>query len=299
VKITLIKKNNWFSLVVIMFAGLLYASAFKYFVLPTKVILTGTEGIAVGTSYFFDDPMLFVILYAFFQCILITFAFFKISKGFALRSLLLVATVVSLLILLPEHAFARPEPENERMILVIFGGLLAGIAKAIAFKAKGSTADEDILGAYFAQKYRKPVGSIAIYAAIVSTVYGLSMLYLKDRQFDVVVNTLMYTSIYIFVSAQTLNSLFRKYRLSQVTIFTANPDEIKNVLNSFSDHRTYTIMTGTGGYSKTIQHIFKIIVTHEELPGLMRAIDAAENKCFLCYNDIEGLSGRYFIDPIG
>jgi uncharacterized membrane-anchored protein YitT (DUF2179 family) len=297
VKDIILRKKHWFTYPAMLLAGILYASAIKYFVLPAKVILTGTEGLAIATSYYFNDQMLFVILYAIFQSMLVTFAFIKISKGFALRSLLLVATVVSLLIFLPEHTFAQAQPE--RMILVIFGGLLAGIAKAIAFKWKGSTADEDILGAFFAQKYRKPVGSIAIYAAVVSTIYGLVMIYLKDRQFDIVVNTLMYTSIYIFVSAETLNSLFRKYRLSEVTIFTPNPGDIETVLNSFSDHRTYTVMTGIGGYSKALQHMFKIIVTHEELPGLMRAIDKAEKKCFLCYHDIEGLSGRYFIDPIG
>ena len=51
-------------------AGALYAIALKYFVLPSKVILTGTEGIATALSYYFDSYWLFIILYLIFQRIL-------------------------------------------------------------------------------------------------------------------------------------------------------------------------------------------------------------------------------------
>jgi hypothetical protein len=43
-------------------AGALYAIALKYFVLPSKVILTGTEGIASALSYYFDS---FLAIYRF------------------------------------------------------------------------------------------------------------------------------------------------------------------------------------------------------------------------------------------
>ena len=123
--------------------GMIYAMAFKYFVLPAKVILTGTEGIAASLSYYFDSYWLFIGLYAAFQSMLLVFAVVKVSRRFAMRSLLVVATVVLLLALLPDLHFAAPEPEHERIILVLFGGMLAGVAKALAFKGQGSTADEE------------------------------------------------------------------------------------------------------------------------------------------------------------
>ena len=140
----------------IVLAGLLYAIALKYFVLPSKVILTGTEGIATALSYYFDSYWLFIVLYLVFQTGMLAFAFISVSRVFALRSLVVVAIVVLALVLLPELRFAQPEPQNERIILVLFGGLLAGVAKALAFSNRGSTGDEDILGAYFATKYLKP-----------------------------------------------------------------------------------------------------------------------------------------------
>ncbi len=280
-------------------AGALYAIALKYFVLPSKVILTGTEGIASALSYYFDSYWLFIILYLIFQIILLSFAFARVSNMFATRSLIVVATVVLFLAFLPELQFAQPEPQNERILLVIFGGLLAGVAKAIAFKHRGSTGDEDILGAYFAMKYLKPVGSIAIFAAIGSTTFGLIMDFMKTGDFETAVNTLMYTCIYIFTSAQTLNNLYRKFKIKMVAIVTREYMTVGNAITKTFDHRTYTVQKGLGGYSGESFWMLRTIVTAEELPQLIDAIENADPDCFYFYHYIEGVSRRYYIKPIG
>lgn len=283
----------------VLAAGFMYAVALNYFVLPSKIILTGTEGVAAALSYFFDSTALFIGLYLLFQLALLLFAYFKVSKVFALRSLMVVLTVVAGLALLPDMAFARPESENERIILVIFGGLIAGVAKALAFQHRGSTGDEDILGAYFAMKYLKPVGSIAIIAATFSTAFGLGMEYLDSGHFETIVNTLMYTCVYIFVSAETLNNLYRKFQLTMITVITAEPTAVGKAITAVSDHRTYIIQDGTGGHSGEPFRLVRTIVTHEELPEMLEAIQAAAPGCFHFHHDIEGISKSYYIAPIG
>ena len=282
-----------------LLAGILYAIALKYFVLPSKVILTGTEGIATALSYYFESYWLFIGLYLLFQSALLAFAFARVSRVFAQRSLLVVGTVVVGLAVLPELQFAQPEPQNERIILVLFGGLLAGVAKALAFTHRGSTGDEDILGAYFAVKYLKPVGSIAIVAAIGSTAFGLVMDLIKNGQFESVVNTLMYTCIYIFASAETLNNLYRKFKITMLAVITRRQKEVGAAITNTSAHRTYTTHQGTGGHSGDTFVVVRTIITHEELPQVIAAIQSADPDCFYYYHDIEGISGRYYIAPIG
>ncbi len=283
----------------IFLAGILYAIALKYFVLPSKVILTGTEGIAATLSYYFESYWLFIILYLFFQLVLLAFAFAKVGRVFAQRSLVVVGTVVVCLALLPELQFAQPEPQNERIILVLFGGLLAGVAKALAFTRRGSTGDEDILGAYFAFKYLKPVGSIAIIAAIGSTAFGLVMDLIKNGQFESVINTLMYTCIYIFASTETLNNLYRKFKITMLVIITRCQKEVATAITTTSVHRTYTTHKSTGGHSGESFGVVRTIITHEELPQMVAAIQSADSDCFYYYHDVEGISGRYYIAPIG
>lgn len=282
-----------------LLAGLLYAVALKYFVLPSKVVLTGTEGIATSLSYYFESYWLFIGLYLLFQSAMLIFAFARVGRIFAQRSLAVVATVVISLAVLPELSFAQPEPQNERIILVLFGGILAGVAKAIAFTHRGSTGDEDILGAYFAAKYLKPVGSIAIIAAVGSTTFGLIMDLIKNGEFESVVNTLMYTCIYIFASAEALNNLYRKFKITMLAIVTRKQQDIGNAITTTSGHRTYTFHQGTGGRSGDTFVVVRTIITHEELPQMISAIQNADPDCFYYYHDIEGISGRYYISPIG
>lgn len=279
-------------------AGMLYAIAIKYFIFPSRVIMTGTEGIAIVTAYFFDNQNLFIWMYLFFHVILIIFAFWKISFRFAFRTALVVMSVVGLLSILPDYQFASPEPQNERIILVIFGGILAGIAKAFAFRHSSSTGDEDILAAYFSMKYLKPVGNIAVMAAIISTAFGMILTFIKTQRIEPVINTLMYTSIYIFMSAETLNNFYRKFKLALIHVVTKAPEKIGEAIRAALPHRTYTVQDGFGGYSKDNVKILRTIVTREELPDIVRVIERTDTKTFFFYHNIEGVSKQYYISPI-
>lgn len=292
-------KQRLIEYTLIIFAGILYGVALKYFVLPSQVILTGTEGIAASLSYYFNNYWLFIALYLLFQSALLIFALIRVSRIFALRSFAVVATVVTALALLPELRFAQPEPQNERIILVIFGGLLAGVAKAVAFQNRGSTGDEDILGAYFAMKYLKPVGLIGIFSAVGSTTFGLVMNLLKTGEFESTINTLMYTCIYIFVSAETLNNLYHKFKITMLAIITREYQEVGRAITTSSTHRTYTVQEGVGGRSGESFWMVRTIITHEELPQMLEAVEAADPNCFYYHHDIEGISRRYYIAPIG
>lgn len=280
-------------------AGLVYACALKYFVFPAKVILTGFEGLAAATAYFFDEDWLFLLIYGVSQAILIAFAFAKISRTFAFRTMLTVGAVIAGLHFFPELEFASPEPQNERIMLVLFGGILAGLAKAASLRLRGSTGDEDILAAYFAMKYLKPVGTIAIAAAAVSTVYGLTLDYISVGRIEPVINTLMYTAVYIFTSAETLNNFFRKFKLVVLTAFTKDTKALGNAILEAAPHRTFTLQRASGGYSSQPMELVRTIVTHEELPDILDAIKRRTPEALWYHHDIEGISSHYHIKPIG
>ena len=283
----------------ILFAGVLYAIAIKYFVLPSKVILTGTEGIASSLSYYFENYNLFIILYSIFQLALIIFAFFNVGKTFAINSLIIIISVVILLAILPELVFAQPESQNERIILVIFGGLLAGTAKTLAFKNRGSTGDEDIIGAFFSMKYLKPVGAISVISGTVSTLFGLSLEIIKYGAIENAVNTLMYTCIYIFVSTEVLNNQYKKFQTTLLSIITTDYNKIGDIVSKTFKHRTYTVQPSNGGHSGNSFWLVKVIITREELPTLLSAINEEFVDVFYYYQDLEGISKKYFISPIG
>lgn len=282
-----------------VFAGAVYAIALKYFVFPSGIILTGTEGIAVSISYYFNSTMIFIVLYAFFQIALITFAYLKISRGFAIRSATVVATVITLLFILPDMTFADPAPQNERITLVLFAGIIAGFAKAVAFKHRGSTGDEDIIAAHYAMKYLRPVGSIAIIAGVVSTAFGLLLQYLKVADFPALVNTLMYTSLYIFVSAQTLNAMYHKFKITMLVVIDENPEKVGEAIRKVSPHRTYTVQSDIDGRLNKQLKMVRTIITLEELPRVLESVRSAAPNSFYYHHELEGVSRKFYITPIG
>jgi uncharacterized membrane-anchored protein YitT (DUF2179 family) len=283
----------------VFIAGLLYAVALKYFIIPAEIILTGSEGIAVSVSYYVDSTTAFIVLYAIFQSMLVGFAYKKISRTFAIRSSIVVLTVILGLLLLPDFRITQPEAYNERIMLVLFGGILAGYAKSVAFKNRGSTGDEDIVAAFYAMKYLRPVGSIAIIAGVVSTVFGLTLQYLKTNDLALVINTLMYTCLYIFISTETLNTLYHKFKLTMLAVVCDSPEIVGQAIKKTSPHRTYTTQPGVGGHSDMDRSMVRTIVTLEELPKLLAAINAAAPDAFYYHHEIEGVSRKFYISPIG
>lgn len=294
-----LERNPLANAALVLLAGALYAVALKYFVLPAKVVLTGTEGVAAALSYYYESESLFVALYLAFQGCILTFGYKKVSRGFALRSLLVVATVALGVAFLPELEVADPDPSDERIMLVLFGGMLAGVAKALAFRNRGSTGDEDVVAAYFASKYLKPVGVFFVVVATISTAFGLGLELLKTGDLEAVVNTLMYTALYIFISSEALNNLYHRFKLTILTVFTSDPEAMGKAVCSDSAHRTFTIEEGHGGFSGLPVRKIRTILTMEELPGALAKVEATDPNAFYFYHDVEGISRRYYIPPIG
>lgn len=288
-----VKLSVVFEYLMPIFAGFLYAVAIKYFIRPSSVIMTGTEGISIATSYYFDSELLFVIFYSFFQLILIIFSFIKIGKKFSLKTLLTVSSVSIFILILPMISFGSPEPENERLVLVIFGAIIAGIAKALSLKNRGSVGDEDVIAVYISEKLRKPVGKIIIFAGIISMIYGLILLYLKTGSMSSIANTLIYTTIFIFVSAETVNNIYKRFKYSRIIINTENIDLVRKTIIDCLPERSFTVNDVIGGYTGTERKQISLILSQEELPELLDRIKELPDKYFLYHDTIDGVVGRF------
>ena len=276
-----------------VFTGFLYSVSIKYFIRPSSIIMTGTEGLSIATSYYFDSELVFIILYSIFQSVLIIFSFLKIGKNFSIKTLITVGSFSILFLLLPSISFGAPEPENERLVLVIFGAIIAGVAKALALRNRGSVGDEDIVAVYFSEKMKKPVGKTIIIAGAVSMIYGLFILYIKTDSLSYVANTFIYTTIYIFISAETVNNIFKRFKFSRVVINAEDSKIVGEVLRRVLPDRSYSISTIVGGFTDSERKEISLVLTQEELPDLLKSINELKGKIFLYHYEIDGVVGRF------
>jgi uncharacterized membrane-anchored protein YitT (DUF2179 family) len=279
--------------IVPIFAGFIYCVSVKYFIRPSSVIMTGTEGISIATSYYFDSEVTFVLMYSIFQFILIIFSFIKIGSKFSIKTLLTVSTFSILFLILPNISFGSPEPENERLVLVFFGAIIAGIAKALSLKNRGSVGDEDIIAVFISEKLRKPVGKTIIISGAISMIYGLILLYLKTQSVSLVANTLIYTTIFIFVSAETVNNIFKRFKYSRVIINAEDSNLIGEAIQKVLPNRSFSISNIIGGFTNSGRKEISLVLTQEELPELLNTIRDLEGKFFLYHYEIDGVVGRF------
>ena len=289
----IMKLQPVYEYIIPIFAGFLYSVAIKYFIRPTAIIMTGTEGISLATSYYFNSEILFVIIYSLFQFILLIFSFIKIGFRFSIKTFITVSSVSIFILILPMIKFGSPEPENERLVLVIFGSIIAGVAKAISLKNRGSVGDEDIIAVYISEKLRKPVGITIIMAGIISMTYGLILSYFQMHSITYVANSLIYSTIFLFISAETVNGIYKRYKYSNVTINVDNIDLVDSVVKNVLPERNYTVSNVMGGYTGLSRKQISLILSQEELPALINALKEIEDKSFIHYNQIEGVIGRF------
>ncbi len=280
-----------------VFTGFLYAVAIKYFIRPTSVIVTGTEGISLATSYYLHSEIVFVVMYSCFQFLLLIFSFLKIGFSFSIKTLITVISVSCFILILPMIRFGSPEPENERLVLVIFGAIITGLAKALSFKNRGSTGDEDIIAIYISEKLRKPVGRTIILSGIISTTYGLILAYLETKSVSVIANTLIYTTIFIFISSQTVNNIYKRFKYSQITINVDDTELVGNIIKSILPESSFTVSDVRGGFSGGSRKQITLILSQEELPLLLNAFKDIGNRCFIHYSQVDGVAGRFPLRP--
>ena len=108
----------------------------------------------------------------------------------------------------------------------------------------------------------------------------------------------MYTSVYIFASTETLNNFYHKFKITLLAIITRHPQSVGESIKMASPHRTYIVQDGIGGHSGDAFSMVRTIITHEELPELIKAVENADPESFHYYHDIDGISRHYYIPPI-
>ena len=83
-----------------------------------------------------------------------------------------------------------------------------------------------------------------------------------------------------------------------MNVITKLPDQIGADIREKLPHRTFTIENGYGGYLKENVKILRVIITQEELRDVIRIIEKVDAHTFYYFNDVEGVSKKYFISPI-
>ncbi|MCM2999600.1 YitT family protein [Paenibacillus cellulositrophicus] len=265
--------------VFITVGAVLMAVALEVFLVPNEIIDGGITGISIVLSKVTAFPLgifLFIINLPF-----LFLGYKQIGKTFAFSTLYGIA-VMSVTTQLLHHVSPFT---NEKILAVLFGGLILGLGVGLVIRFGGSLDGTEIVAILLSKKLRMPVGQIImimnvfifIVAGFVfgwdSAMYSIFTYYMASKVMDIVVEGLNESK--------------------SVTIISNEYEEISQTIQDRLGRST-TFMYARGGYSKEDTQVIYCVVTRLELAKLKALVQEIDPKAFIAIEHVSDVLGGNF-----
>ncbi len=255
------------------------AVSLEYFLVPNSVVDGGITGISIILSELTKVQLgifIFVInlpfLYLGYKQIGKTFAF-STAYGIVILS---ISTAV----------FHHAEPfTDDRILAVLFGGLILGLGVGIVIRAGGSLDGTEIVAILVSKKMRLPVGQIIMFInffifIIAGFVYGW--------------DSAMYSMFTYYIAAKLMDIVVEGLNESRsVTIISKEYEEISQ---SIQDRlgRSTTFIYAKGGYLQEDTQMIYCVMTRLELTKLKDIVHDIDENAFIAIENVSDVMGGNF-----
>ncbi len=281
-------------------------SSFGYvlFILPLNLFEGGVTGLGIIVakflgSLFADGRMLPVVGMVSWTLTIIIFAasIRVLGKAFGAKSVystsLLYFSMDILLWYLQSRGYdvkIRQLLDHELLIASIYGALAIGTGMAIVFNEGAATGGADALAQVVRKLRHIPVGK----TLLVTDTIVLTIGFFTFSDVMVGFRTMMYSFIFIFIQARTLDAVLNGFRANQlVMIITDKPKAIKELI--FSElSRGVTEYKSYGGFSGVEKTTLATVIGRNRVPTLRRLIADADPDSFVVIQDTAQVYGEGF-----
>ena len=311
---------------VALFSAVFYAFAFYCFITPAvenqatiegSSIITGGVGGVTQVFYLLirifggqiDQLVLQSICYFAFNIPILTFAYFKVGKRFAILSLINVALSSLFIQLFGGNFFGlhfdftlakevATALQDQHLTRVLFGGVCIGFASALAFKNEISCGGIDVFSYYFSLRKSTSVGkyATAINSCIIVTFSVLTIVLNKGQYAYIGFLNFMYGILYLFVVMLVVDFINNRNKKVQIQIITSI-EGLEHVLIANFPHST-TIVKGMGGYSHADKNILYMIVSSNEVKKVINLVRKVDPHSFITVTALIQAYGNFYIKPI-
>ena len=313
-------------LFIAIFAAFFYAFAFYCFITPAvenhstiegSSIITGGVGGITQVLYLIitlaggkiDPYTLQSICYFAFNIPILTFAFFKVGKRFAILSLINVGLSSIFIQLFGGRFFGidfdfkiakdvAAALQDQHLTRVLFGGICIGIASASAFKNEISCGGIDVFSYYFSLRKSTSVGkyATAINSCIIVTFSILTIAINHGTNVHIGLLNFMYGIVYLFVVMLVVDVINTRNKKAQIQIIT-QVEGIEHVLIANFPHSA-TTLKGRGGYSNAERNIIYMVVSSNEVRKVVSLVKKVDPHSFVTVTSLIQAYGNFYIKPI-
>lgn len=280
-----------FHVFIVLISAIVYSLGVMWFITPaglyssgitgfgqiiSDIIILCTDGkvkIPLGVFTFLFNIPLFIIGYR------------KVSIRFAIYSLLSVI-VQSLFMMgwIPEYTFGIDALENQ-LLFALIGGLVTGLANAVALRFGTSTGGLDIIAQALSIEKGISIGTFTmIFNCLIALVGG-----------GVIANAWeisMYTFIRIIISSIVIDKIHTAYNFVRLDIISDHVEDISQRIMS-ELKRGVTLMSVEGAYTHAQKRDAFVILTSYELARAKRICMESDPNVFVIIAPAKGTIGRF------
>lgn len=283
-----ITKQTWTNLreyVFIAFGLLLYAGAWKAFLLPHQITGGGVTGIGAIIYYATGTPI--SVSYFAMNFVLLVIAVRSIGWKFSLRTIYGVAIITFFFAVLPQAVPGTFVGKEDNFMACVLGGLISGAGIGIVFLSNGSSGGTDIIAKVVNKHRNITLGRILLYCDVLII---CSSYFLKFGSIEKIVYGLSAMAISTIAVDMVINGVRQSV---QFFIFSKEYEQIATRIN-IEVHRGVTILDGMGWYSKEPVKVVTVIARKNESIKIFRIVKEIDPNAFISQSSAIGVYGEGF-----
>lgn len=275
-------KEEMKNLLYILAGNTIYALAVTLFILPNGLITGGTTGLALFFYHQFGLPI--QVFVSAFNVTMFVLGAIVLGKKFALTTI--VSTFYYPFILsVFQNMPMIGKMTDDKILAVLFAGLMIGGGIGIVLRAGASTGGMDIPPLVLNKKFGISVsGSMNV----MDTGILLLQMVFSDRE------SVLYGILLVLTYTTVLNKVLQMGQAKmQVKIVSGHYEEINHAIATQLD-RGVTLLKSVTGYLKQDGYVVMSVVSHRELVQLNRLIQEIDPHAFIVVNQVNEVRGRGF-----
>lgn len=274
-------------------AAVLNSVSLFTFVNPSKLIAGGFSGLSSTLTYvvmlFTDvlpfDKMMSVLYFALNVPLLICSLIF-LRGDFTFKTIwnTIVSTIT--LAILPE----KLKFEDSRLIAIIFGGILVGLAMYVAYEQNGSNGGTEIIGRIVSKYHpEQDISKVILMANFAITITGsIVVMVLQGENFTVI----LYSLMYVLMGGNVLGILKRGFNHPQkFLIITTEYEQLgEDIDNEFQ--RGHTVFDLENSYDGQKRKMIMVIVQYRQMHRLKQIVKYRDPHAFTIVKDVHDVFSR-------
>jgi len=266
------------------FGVILTALGLVVFFIPNNIAAGGASGISMILHRMVPSVPIGVWLYM-INALLFLLGFLIVGKDFSFKTIYSTFALNFFVDLFDRILNIPKYQEQDLMLAVFFGDVLAAIGMAITFANNSSTGGTDIIAKILTRYFHSPMGTTLL---IVDFAIGITAGFAFD------IRTGMYSLLAIIINGITIDFVLKGLELSvTMMIISKRSEEVKKyILENLG--RGATILKASGTYSGKDIDVLYVALRRRELGEVLHLIKNIDKDAFVIVTEARYVLGEGF-----